>query len=72
VFHRDMKPDNIMLTGRGRAKLTDFGLAKLRGASKVTKTGTTLGTLNHMSPEQARGQSLRYAWRLVCLRRPAG
>jgi serine/threonine protein kinase/tetratricopeptide (TPR) repeat protein len=56
VTHRDMKPDNIMLTGKGRAKITDFGLAKLKGAARITKTGTTLGTLQYMSPEQAEGE----------------
>jgi tetratricopeptide (TPR) repeat protein/predicted Ser/Thr protein kinase len=58
VTHRDMKPDNIMLTRKGRPKITDFGLAKLRGATKVTKTGTTLGTLQYMSPEQAGGEAV--------------
>jgi tetratricopeptide (TPR) repeat protein/tRNA A-37 threonylcarbamoyl transferase component Bud32 len=57
VTHRDMKPDNIMLTRKGRAKIMDFGLAKLKGATRVTKTGTTLGTLQYMSPEQAGGEA---------------
>lgn len=58
VIHRDIKPDNIMLTGKDLAKIMDFGLAKLKGATKVTKTGTTLGTLQYMSPEQASGQEV--------------
>jgi serine/threonine protein kinase/tetratricopeptide (TPR) repeat protein len=58
VIHRDIKPDNIILTRKGRPKITDFGLAKLKGATKITKTGTTLGTLQYMSPEQAGGQEV--------------
>jgi len=55
IIHRDIKSDNIMLTAEGLVKIMDFGLAKLRGVSKVTKTGSTLGTLAYMSPEQAQG-----------------
>ena len=53
VTHRDIKPQNIMLTRKGRVKITDFGLAHLAGRSKLTKSGTSLGTPAYMSPEQA-------------------
>ncbi len=58
VIHRDIKPDNILLTESGRVVLIDFGVAKALGTEKLTRTGSTVGTCEYMSPEQVMAQTV--------------
>ncbi|MGD8966549.1 MAG: serine/threonine-protein kinase, partial [Anaerolineae bacterium] len=57
-IHRDIKPGNILLAADGTAKLTDFGIVKPSEGTRLTQTGTLLGTPAYMSPEQARGTAI--------------
>jgi eukaryotic-like serine/threonine-protein kinase len=57
VIHRDIKPANMMLTPQGVVKLMDFGVARPGNEAGMTMTGTTLGSLNYMPPEQVKGET---------------
>ena len=56
IIHRDIKPHNILLTSRGKVKVTDFGIARAVAASTVTHPGKIMGSVHYLSPEQARGE----------------
>jgi beta-lactam-binding protein with PASTA domain len=57
VVHRDLKPQNVIVDGEGKATVTDFGIARA-GASEITQAGSVMGTPHYLSPEQAQGQDV--------------
>jgi serine/threonine protein kinase len=58
IVHRDVKPQNVILNEDGRAKVTDFGIARSLDVEGVTQTGTVLGTSDYIAPEQAQGEDV--------------
>jgi eukaryotic-like serine/threonine-protein kinase len=67
VIHRDIKPQNIIIDGDGRVKVTDFGIARAGSAATMTEAGSILGTAHYLSPEQAQGQPVEAASDLYSL-----
>ncbi len=67
IVHRDVKPQNILLTPAGEVKVTDFGIARALSSATITETGTVLGSVHYLSPEQAAGEPATAASDLYAL-----
>jgi serine/threonine-protein kinase len=67
IIHRDIKPGNLMVTGDGTVKITDFGIARNGQASELTQAGMVMGTAHYVSPEQASGRDITPATDLYSL-----
>ncbi len=67
IIHRDIKPSNLLLDSHGRVRIVDFGLAAIAGSAQLTKTGSTLGTIGYMSPEQVQGKEVDHRSDLFAL-----
>ncbi|MCL2617219.1 MAG: protein kinase, partial [Defluviitaleaceae bacterium] len=67
IIHRDIKPQNILVTSTGIIKVTDFGIARAVSAATVTTTGNTMGSVHYFSPEQARGGHVDFKSDIYCL-----
>ncbi len=77
IVHRDIKPDNIIIDGRGQAVVTDFGIAHAAGQDRITTEGSFLGTVYYASPEQVQGRPVDargdlYAWGVVMFEMATG
>ncbi len=67
VIHRDIKPHNIVINGRGQVKVTDFGIARAGTSPAMTETGSIIGTAQYLSPEQAKGKAVEQSSDLYSL-----
>ncbi|PTM60050.1 serine/threonine protein kinase [Desmospora activa DSM 45169] len=60
IYHRDIKPHNIMSTADGQFKIGDFGISRINGDSTLTQTGSVMGSVHYFSPEHARGEGINH------------
>ncbi|MCL2674141.1 MAG: Stk1 family PASTA domain-containing Ser/Thr kinase [Defluviitaleaceae bacterium] len=67
IIHRDIKPQNILVTSTGIIKVADFGIARAVSAATVTMSGNTMGSVHYFSPEQARGGHVDFKSDIYCL-----